>query len=122
MTEVIISGILLFLLVAINKKLRRLINYLIAILLAIAIPFAIHFLLPENNVDYLTFFAPAFFLILFQIVRQLFLRLRNQEMIFYMRGIYLSSEEKEIVSYIDIIASICMIFIPIVLTIWIHFM
>ena len=120
MIEIIISGIILFLLVAINNILRTFKNYLLILALSATLPFAVHYFFPTKNVDYLSFFLPFFHLLFFQIFRQIFLRFKKREMIFYIRGIYLSSKEEEIVSYIDIIASISLIFIPIVLTILIH--
>lgn len=65
--------------------------------------------------------VPFVFLILFQPLRYFFIWLLKKDPIIYIRGVYLTDEEKEAFSFSDIIFTSLMILIPFFSPFFIHF-
>lgn len=64
------------------------------------------------NFRFTLLMVPLVFLILFQPLRYLFIYLLEKDPIIYIRGVFLSEEEKAALSFSDVVFTFIMIFIP----------
>lgn len=112
MIELIISFSIFGILLALNKKARELLPFLILILTSAFLMFVIVFYF---NLNYETFILPCAYLIIFQPLRLIFIKLKKREPIVYIRGMQLTPQEEEDFSYEDSIFASIVFFTPLLL-------
>jgi hypothetical protein len=112
MTETMISFGLFAVLIALNKKIRKVNYFLITFIISVIIILLLIFLIKLN---YKPFIVPASYLLVFHPIRHIFIKLKKRELILYIRGVQLTPQEQLDISNEDYLFTFILIIIPILL-------